>query len=439
LEPDPDHAGRVRIWLLNSKNPLSFEKSRIQDVVAQPSPLDEYLTRRARASSDANAQYELGLWCERNKLSSLAPSHYEAAIAIDREFEPAHQKLGHTLHEGHWLTRDEMLQAQGLVKFRGKWVTPEEKSQYQSNVKLAGAQASMVRRFRLLRQAIFEGTEERRREAEEQLLKVRDPAAIVPLVRVFGDDVPESRQLLIRALGGIPGPEAASALVTQLLIESDNLLRSAALEELRNREDRAVEFRLTRALNSSNIAIVNRAAWAIGRLGLISAVPQLIPALISIVDQSVWVNSDGGPLASGVGSGIPSYSAYPMTGALIGANQSSIAVLTPPAVGPGAVAYGAVAVPFSVYAGVGYAPGTGFPPVSPLGGGVAAPPGPTTATPSRGPVMQLVQVPYRNQEVHDALVTLTGKDFGYNIDAWRSWLSREFNPNPDPARRVPQP
>jgi hypothetical protein len=53
--------------------------------------------------------------------------------------------------------------------------------------------------------------------------------------------------------------------------------------------------------------------------------------------------------------------------------------------------------------------------------------------------MQIIQVPYRNQEVHDALVTLTGKDFGYNIDAWKSWLARDFNPNPDPARRVPQP
>jgi hypothetical protein len=58
---------------------------------------------------------------------------------------------------------------------------------------------------------------------------------------------------------------------------------------------------------------------------------------------------------------------------------------------------------------------------------------------SRGPIPRIVTVSYRNVEVHDALAALTGEDFGYEIESWRRWMSRNFNPNPEPVRRVPQP
>ena len=38
-----------------------------------------------------------------------------------------------------------------------------------------------------------------------------------------------------------------------------------------------------------------------------------------------------------------------------------------------------------------------------------------------------------------ALVKLTGRDFGYDTPAWRRWLRTSFQPDPAPARRVPQP
>jgi hypothetical protein len=48
-------------------------------------------------------------------------------------------------------------------------------------------------------------------------------------------------------------------------------------------------------------------------------------------------------------------------------------------------------------------------------------------------------ITYRNVEVLNALQKLTGQDFGYDIDAWRRWITRSFNPHPNPSRRVPQP
>lgn len=437
VSPDPNDPDRVQIWLLTGKNPLNFQKSQVLRTIPKPSPLDDYLIKKNRASNDAQGQYDLGLWCERNKLPGLAQSHYEVALSRDREFEPAHQKLGHVQIDGRWLTRDELRGMQGLVKYKGKWITPEEKSQLESSVKAAGEQLSVSRRIRLLRQALIEGTDDRRREAESQLMQIREPAAVEPLIRVFGNDTPERRTLLIQILGEIPGPEAASALVARLLVETDSEVRHTALSRLKTRQERVVESRLVRALQSSNVATVNRAAWAIGHLGLISAVPKLILALVSREERSVWTNPNGGffnPNVSSFGGGSGFYPYGPPQGALLAANINAYAILTPPAVGPGAVAYGAYVAPF-VGDGMAFSSST---PNSFVG--LGAPPGvsPVQASGS-GPVLRTVVVPIENLEVHDALVALTGSDFEYDIDAWSNWLKRKFKPNPVPARQVPQP
>ena len=108
----------------------------------------------------------------------------------------------------------------------------------------------------------------------------------------------------------------------------------------------------------------------------------------------------------------------------MGMNQSSLAYLTPPAMAPGAIAYGAVAVPYLQSAAAS--------------GGVVGVPGVAT-TPSRLPEPRAVTVSYQNVEVLGALTRLTGEDFGYDEAAWRRWIKASFNPNPKPVRQVRQP
>ena len=80
---------RVTILPEKGRTPLVFRKEQVVEVTAEPGPLDEYLVRRDRASATADAQYELGLWCEDNKLHDLARLHYEAAVEHDESFAPA--------------------------------------------------------------------------------------------------------------------------------------------------------------------------------------------------------------------------------------------------------------------------------------------------------------------------------------------------------------
>src|SRR5262249_36123161 len=147
-------------------------------------------------------------------------------------------------------------------------------------------------------------TPDRRREAENELLKISEADAVIPLVRVLGkDDVP-MRLLLAHALGGIAGKEAARALVNMILAEPEDEVRGSVLDRLKQRDEPGIVPQLVKALGSENIKVVNRAAWALGNLDVVSAVPRLVGSLISTEERIVMVDGSGqvqGANAAGLG------------------------------------------------------------------------------------------------------------------------------------------
>ncbi|MFO0909417.1 MAG: HEAT repeat domain-containing protein [Isosphaeraceae bacterium] len=441
--PDPTRADRVSVVLERGKTPLSLLKVQVAEIIPEAGPLDGYVVRRAAAAETAQAQFDLGTYCEQHRLGDLARLHFENALKLDPQFGPAHEKLGHRQINGQWLAGDALREAQGLVKFRGRWVTAEEKAQLEKDGAAAAEHASWTRRIRLWRDAIAMGGD-RRREAEAQLMALREPAVVTPLVRVLGEDDDERRTLLAQILGSIEGPEAARALAERLVVEAESSVRATFLERLKTREEADGSKTLVRALKSTTPAVVNRAAWALGQLDVVAAVPELIGALVTSRPRVEMVNGNGAsidPAALSEAYGIsPQMMGLP--GAPIAYNGSSVGFLTPPAVAPGAVAFGATSVPVFPY-GQGVPSMGGMPPI--VGGG----PGPAFGGGlgvggglmggSRGPVPRVVHDTFQNTEVLAALTKLTGQDFGYNQAAWRQWARTSFQPDPAPARRVPQP
>lgn len=412
--PDPKNKDRVQVLLLQGRHPLSFQKAQILRVIPRASALDDYVVKRAKAAGTAQAQYELGYWCEQNRLSDMARLHYEQALALDPDFDAAHEKLGHTKVDGNWLTRDDLSVAQGLVKYKGRWVTAEERSKREDAEKLTVAQGSWTRRIRMLRAGLVNGDPDRRREAESQLMAIRDPDAVVPLLRVFGQDAAPRRILLALVLSTIAGPEATAALVQRILDEPDAEVRAVTFDHLKQRGDPKTANRLIRALGHQDVTVINRAAWALGNLNAVDSVPQLVAVLITAEDRIVMPPLDGGTISG------PSLPVAPGLVPRAYGNYGVVAT-TPPQVSNGAFAMGLGVVPW-----YGVPPGT-------IPGGMAA-------IPAKPPQDAHVETfTYRNVEVLAALQKLTGQDFGYDMEAWRRWVTRSFNPHPNPTRRVPQP
>ena len=243
-------------------------------------------------------------------------------------------------------------------------------------------------------------------------MAIREVDAVVPLLRVLGSDEPPQRILLAQVLAGIPGKEATAALVKQILAEPAAEVRPIIFEKLKDRDDPAVVSQLARALTSSDVQVINRAAWTLGNLGAVEMVPKLIPALLSFEQRIVMVPKGGGGQAA--------YGLYGVPLAPLAFTGNNIAYQTPPTVSAGAVAYGIITAPT-------------FSPTPPLGLGTNG------IQINNQPEPGVATFTFRNVEVLAALEKMTGQDFGYDIAAWRQWASREFNPAPKPARRVLQP
>lgn len=403
IVPDASRPGKVLVQAEKSAAPTAFDKGQVAKVIRVAGPLDQYFPRRDKAEATATAQHDLGLWCERNGLPGLAELHFRKAVEADKDFGPAHKKLGHSLHDGLWLSTDEIREAQGLVKHKGKWVTQEEKARKDAEAAFSAEQVSWVKRLRITRQAIYSEKAEAREQAEAALREIRDPAAAAPLAVVFGQDDEPARTLMAQALGNIPGPAATAALVERILVDVSPGPRQAALGELVRREEAAeATARLIKALKHPDQSVVGRAAWGLAGLGATTAVPKLIPALVQVRPRVVMVPTGGD---SGGGGGT----------AFFGGGRTYAVPI--PVVGNGVAAVGAVGVP--VFSGAGVSSG---------GGG-----GPPPAQP------RIVQETYPNPAVRQALIRLTGADFGFDIASWRRWSRTEFRPEPIASRRVPQP
>lgn len=401
--PDATRSDRIQIQTESGVHPLSVSRWQVLEVIAEADPLDDYFAKRDSMPRTADAQHELGLWCEEHKLRGLAETHFRHAVEIDPNHEASHLKLGHVKHEGAWMTYDELREAQGLVSYRGRWIAKEEYEREIAQESRAAEDASRVRQLIPLRQSLKSANAQAVEASESALRRFLDPANVRALVEVFGQDDVEGRLRLARMLGEIPGPESRQALVEQLLREPDATVHAAFVEELARRKEPEATQDLLRALRDRDRARLSRAARALGMLGVSESLPSLIAVLVKVDRKPVFVRTRSAPPL--IGSQAGSMSAGSYGGPVLAPGFSGLSGAT----GRSATTEGA-----SLWLG---------------GGG-----------PARKPAVRMLTRIDRNAEVHEALVTLSGRDFGYETNAWRQWLKQ--NPTTTsgpPTRRIPQP
>ena len=421
--PEDAKSDKVSVQTADSAVPVTFKKSQLIRVEKEASPLDEYLTRRDQVKPTAAAHYELGLWCEAKRLRGPSIVHYRRAAEIDGQYAPAQRKLGKVSHEGHWLSADELRQSQGMIKVKGKWVTPEEKERLDVSKALNAEQASWARRIKIYRQKLMSDRDQDRRSAELDLLAIREPIAVVPLVRTLGTDPDPIRMMLMRILGGIESADATFALVSYSLMDTSPALRQAALDEVVRRKDpKAIPLYMRVLKPENNPEIVGRAALVLAQLREVKAVPKLVDVLVAafehlevvpttVVDNNPMGNFSmfsGGP---GGGNGIS-------LGGFGTSSGSNIPYLTPPVTAPGAIAFGGGSIPISNLNG-------GMPGA---GGNVKV-----VAQP------QIVREVISNALVLEALQKLTNQNFGFDVPTWKGWLATSFRAESSPARKVQEP
>lgn len=300
--PTPPDAPKTPITIrLLDESTTTIPPDRTAYYLRRPLKFEEYEQSLEQVADSAPAHWELAEWCRKNGMEQDRRYHLQRVLDFDPHHPEAHKALGEFLFEGEWITQDDKMALQGLVRYKGKYVRPDEALREERTGSLKASEKIWFKKIAAIRPRLS-GPE--KPAAVRELEEITDPAAIRALIVSFQDvPEPELRQLLVRLLSRIHDPAAARALVAQGLYDIDEKISEAAFAAIPvGSRPRAVEL-LIRGLRHKGNMVVNRAAKGLALLDARSAVTQLISALntdhLVPVQSVITTPSNLGTIASG--------------------------------------------------------------------------------------------------------------------------------------------
>lgn len=240
-----------------------------------------------------DSHLESAKWCKDHALADLAAKHYARIFEIDPDNEKVHHLLGHIKEKGTWMSPQERLESRGLIRYNGSVMSPQEKELEEKKAEAKRIALNLKKDIRKFYQGIKNGNQ----EAEEALKKIQTPYALRTLTELYQQEKnPEVRRLLTQVIGGIGTSGALTDLGTIALQDNNSDVRLTALEQIRKKKSivpYAVEYFKKGLLNTApDNEIVNRAGEALGFLDAVSAIPNLISALVTEHQKQIVVGSD---------------------------------------------------------------------------------------------------------------------------------------------------
>ncbi|MBN2290869.1 MAG: HEAT repeat domain-containing protein [Pirellulales bacterium] len=212
-------------------------------------------------------------------------------------------------------TPDEIMKERGYVRYKGRWRSPQEIKSIEKNKEREKAEKSWY--INLRRWSSWLGGP-KSDQAQKAIDEIKDPLATAALADALKSDPRRpARILYIEALARIGTTEALKTLAIHALENPDEETRLSCIDYLKKRKDPAVVKYFVARLGHKDNAIINRAAFALGKMGDPSAVAPLIDALVSTHKKKVvsggpgqsagFDNSGGGGMSMGQTTTIHTY------------------------------------------------------------------------------------------------------------------------------------
>lgn len=356
---------------------VDVEKDDVAKVVRKASPWAKYDKRRKRCANTAQAHYELAQWCRERQLDTEYRDELERTIQLDANHEAARSELGYVRNKA------------------GKWVRPKS-SKTPSREELA-ARRQQDEEERLVRKlvsnwfvkvkALHKGrlgargastTPEQFAEGREQILAIRDPLAIPAISGVLSTGNVDARRLMVESLSNFTEDEATMNLLVAALLDPSEDVRRRAAAALSPRRDERVVQRLADALYSNEEPIIRHAAVALGVIKATPVVEDLINVLSKETVQKVVVSTP--VFLDGVRSEFGGIHRYSNGRRLLRYQPTTISCL-----GPGTMV-----------------------------GSISS--------------VETQTVMVHRTEVQEALIAITGQNFGFDVDQWHAWWVGQQKP-----------
>ncbi len=193
----------------------------IQQQTANDKHLASYRNLREQATDRLADHERLARWCKKHDLEDLANMHWLHVLRFDQRHRAALSELELIWHQGKLLTLDE---AERSRQREREWL--KQKKTWR---------ATAIR----LRRELEQDDPEQKIAARQELRKIRAPAAVPALLEEFSEpardeDKTITRQTeLLATLGGINSQQAIEVLVEYAVLDPDESVRYAAIDQLK--------------------------------------------------------------------------------------------------------------------------------------------------------------------------------------------------------------
>lgn len=351
-------------------------------IVRRPIVAEQFEIKLRTTPSEVTPLWDLAEWCRAEGLDDQRAEVLNRILDLDPEHERAHYGLGHRKRDGRWVDYDAYMRERGYVRHEGRYVIAQELAIIEESEKKLDDQRRWYGKIRVWH-GWLTGEHERRRETALGYFQALADSAAVPALRQFlaDDQNPQVRALYLDVLARLDGQGAAEALAVSALMDSVEALRERALAAIRPEYAGHAIAAFVRELKNESNVIVRRAGFALGQLGTSEVVPYLMDALSTTHRYKVTVPGNASPTYSFAADG-----SFP--------NASSAGYLPPE-------------VEQMLRSGQ-----------LPNGAEINYVPIPGAASQSHTVTIRREE---RNPEVLEALVNLTGRDFGYDLKTWKLW------------------
>ena len=280
---------------------VTLDRAQVQRIVAQNDADAAYRSRSRAMADTADAHRELAAWCREHKLIEQADHHLARVAELDPNDEASRRSLGYHRVGNRWLSSDELMAERGMKFYDGKWRTPQDIAVRERSKQNENTNVDWFTKLRLWRTWLDNRRPERVAEAEAQIAAISDPNAAPALVRLLNDE--EDRgifDMLLATLGPLDHSAAVQTLVAYTLdptIKGD--VRDECLDYLTSPERPVHILPYVQALTSKDNVVVNRAAYALGRIGDPAAISPLIDALVTTHKQVQPASGGGQQISAG--------------------------------------------------------------------------------------------------------------------------------------------
>jgi hypothetical protein len=280
---------------------ITLQSSQVKKVLHPQANELEYQRIAPTYADTVKGQWELAAWCRDRKLTAARTAHLRRVVELDPDHAEARRILGYRRgSDGQWITRADEMKQRGLRLYKGKWLTQQEIDLLENKKQQESARQEWCRKMKMWRAWL--GTD-RDAQGRENILAVRDPAALKALALGLDDNDTRTRLLFVDALANIDDAEAALALAKAAVFDSAKEMRLNCLDRLQTkRRPEVVSFFIGKLRDKDN-QVVNRAGVALGRMQDPSAVKPLIEALVTTHTKKIGGAGGGGGMSIGAGFG----------------------------------------------------------------------------------------------------------------------------------------